>query len=215
MPRVTMPGLAMAALFGLALAGCGTAPADGGGPERGRPGAAPVFSPNAEPLTGGPLGPAGACPAVLADWGRRVGARHDGTLSRAEFLADAEAQFARMDLDHDGFITADELSEYREPFRPRPPEDKPVPPPGAERGGPPGGGRGGPFGGPPGAPRHHATASSADPVMSADTNLDFKVSRDEFLRQAEHQFETLDRDHDGRLDAAELARACPSETDER
>jgi len=224
--------LVLVAGLGVTLAACGgpggPPPGDppDGGPGRQTP---PVLSPNAEPLTGGPLGPPRPCAEVLASWGQRVGAAHDGTVSRAAFLADAEAQFARMDLDHDGFITADELSDYREPFRPRPPEggkgDRRGPPPGGGgggRGGPGGPGGGGPggFGGPPGggggpSGARQTSANTADPVMSADTNLDFRVSRDEFLRQAEAVFDSLDRDHSGRLDAAKLARFCPAETERR
>ena len=40
----------------------------------------------------------------------RADTNGDGTISRAEFTAQAEARFARMDKNGDGFITADEMS---------------------------------------------------------------------------------------------------------
>jgi len=185
-----------------------------------------VLSPNAEPLTGGDLG-WHPCEAVLADWAIRIGSGHDGSLSRQDFLADARAQFARMDGDGDGFITADELSAYRAPFRPVPPPHEPhmrrgdggdgeisghVGFPGSGWGGRGGGPRDGGGGGPRdgGGPDRGAISTNEDPVMAADTNLDFKVSLDEFLHQAALIFDALDLDHNGILDPAELRRFCPA-----
>ena len=39
----------------------------------------------------------------------RADTNGDGSISRAEFTAQAEARFARMDKNGDGFITADEM----------------------------------------------------------------------------------------------------------
>ncbi|EPY00632.1 hypothetical protein [Magnetospirillum fulvum] len=185
-----------------------------------------VLSPNAEPLTGGDLGWR-PCEAVLGDWAVRVDSTHSGAISRQDFLADARAQFARMDGDGDGFITADELSAYRAPFRPIAPPREPH----IRRGdgddgaingriGFPGGGWGGGRGGGPhdggGGPRdgggsdRSTLTTGEDPVMAADTNLDFKVSLDEFLRQATLIFDSLDLDHNGTLDLTELRRFCPA-----
>ena len=73
-----------------------------------------LFSPNGEPITGGPLGQR-PCAEAMGDWFDR---QHSAALSRESFLADARAQFAKMDLDHDGWITPAELSIYREPYTP-------------------------------------------------------------------------------------------------
>jgi len=182
---VIKPSASLVVGLGLILTACG------GGPPP-DPDAAPQLSPFGEPLSGAER----SCKTALTVWARRLGASHDGSLSRAEWMANAEAQFARMDLDHDGFITADELSDYRAPFRPRPPRHKP-------------GGFSGDGGPPPrgGAPAHKNT-SIADPVMSADTNLDFQVSRDEFRQQAASLFDQLDHDQSGRLELAEVQRFC-------
>ena len=174
------------------------------------------FSPNGEPLTGGALGHP-SCTEALGQWFDRSDSDYDGSLTRAEFLADARTQFGRMDLDHDGFITSDELSTFRQPFtetRHEPRERQAKPPDagqpnhhGSHRdrdANPPGGS---------GAPRSSGAqpGSTPDPVMSADTNLDFKVSLDEFLKQADGVFDGMDSDHDGRLSQTEALHACPAE----
>jgi hypothetical protein len=210
----------------------------GGGP---RPQQAGSVSPNAEPLTGGALGWK-RCEEALDEWAVRVDPAHRGIVSRQDFLADARAQFARMDGDGDGFITADELSAYRAPFRVVEPSAPPRLPRGDQGeddgsfggrigfpggswggrggggsggGGPPGGGGGGGPSGGGGGPRDggdrgNSPSTGADPVMSADTNLDFKVSLDEFLRQANLTFDSLDLDRNGTLDPAEVRKFCPA-----
>ncbi len=47
-----------------------------------------------------------------------------------------------------------------------------------------------------------------DPVMVADTNLRNRVTRDDFLAYARRNFASLDRNHDGTLDRAEVLAAC-------
>ncbi len=41
--------------------------------------------------------------------------------------------------------------------------------------------------------------SVIDPVMSADTNLDYKVTPDEFIAYSRNKFKELDTDHTGKL----------------
>ena len=163
-----------------------------------------VFSPNGEPLSGGPLGHP-ACEAALGGWMDRVDSNRDGVVERGEFLADAETQFARMDLDHDGFVTAAELSTYCFPYLAgEPAETEP---------GPAAAGDGRPANG----ARHRASRAVAhalppdisDPVMSADTDLDFRVSRDEFLAQAGETFAKLDTARDGRVTRDAVLKTCP------
>ena len=49
-----------------------------------------------------------------------------------------------------------------------------------------------------------------DPVMTADGNLDFKVSAAEFERRTAEEFARLDGDDDHRLGLDEINRDCPS-----
>ena len=72
----------------------------------------PLYSPNGEPLSGGPLGNP-SCQDALGRWFDRLDSSHAGTIDLAAFLADAKRQFAAMDLNRDGEITPDELARYR------------------------------------------------------------------------------------------------------
>jgi len=135
-------------------------------------------------LSGGILGRPD-CDEALAKWFDRVDTNHDGVIDRAEFLADAGAQFARMDLDHDGYVTADELTQYRMPYL-------------------------GSGDTKPGAKRQRVSQAAAegleDPVMAADANLDFQVSLTEFLALAGAKFTKLAPD--GKLTSDGLDGIC-------
>ena len=52
-------------------------------------------------------------------------------------------------------------------------------------------------------------ADVVDPVMSADKSLSFKVSREDFIAQANEIFTDLDKDRDGKLTKDELVASCP------
>ena len=187
-------GLVMAAaILSLAVTAC-SHPNLGGPPENDGEPPAPALrlSPNGEPLTGGL-----ACGDAIRQWFMRIDGNHDGRVDRAEFLADARAQFERMDLDHDGAITADELSAFRAPFLERAREE--------ERDG-----TGRRHAGEAGSPESGEArpGNGTDPVMSADTNLDFKVSLAEFLKQAADVFDRLDTGHGGSLGPQEVEGIC-------
>ena len=63
-------------------------------------------SPSGEPFRREPGG--GQCP--LSTWFSGADADHDGTLSRAEFQADAARFFRVLDRDADGILDATEVS---------------------------------------------------------------------------------------------------------
>jgi Ca2+-binding EF-hand superfamily protein len=177
---------ALVVLAGCSWFGGGKHPEDAG----------PIYSPNGEPLSGGPLGRP-ECAAAMARWFARVDTNHDGTIDRAEFLADAARQFAVMDLDHDGVITPAELAQYRLPYaaplrQSGETEDE------ARRRRERGGGSG----------SASIAHDRADPVMLADVHLRNRVTRDDFMAYANANFASLDADHDGRLSRAELVATC-------
>ncbi len=156
----------------------------------------PIYSPNGEPLSGGPLDDP-SCDDALGRWLGRADTDHDGTIDEREFLADASRQFAAMDLEKTGVLTPSVLAQYRTPYaranaaRQRDDRDRDQdqrerdegrgPPPEEER---------------------------ADPVMLADVGLRNRVTRDDFLAYARRNFATLDLNHDGRLDRDEVLATC-------
>jgi hypothetical protein len=144
----------------------------------------PVLSPNGEPLTGSRLGTR-SCAEALETWQAKWG----GRLAIQAYVADAEAQFRAMDLDRDGVLTSAELTQLRAQHRIERKENE-------ER---------------RARRRIEARATrtqTADPVMSADANLDFRVTRDEFLAYAQRRFRALDTNGNGTLDRAEIASSC-------
>lgn len=110
----------------------------------------------------------------------------DRTITRDEFLAEAGRRFDAMDSNHDGKLTPEERRNGRD-FATRGP------------GGPsaPGG-----FGAPRGP---EAGEGPGDRLAQLDTNGDGKISRAEF----DAQFDRLDTNHDGVIDATEAKAAPP------
>jgi hypothetical protein len=166
-----------------------------------------LYSPNGEPLAGGPLGHPG-CRDAMAQWFDRVDANGDGKIDLDEFLADAARQFAVMDLDHDGIVTPAALAAYRAPFygAASQPADAAPPASGEHRHR-----RGG-----EGAPRASGgedQQDQADPVMLADTTLRFRVSSAEFLAYARRHFAQLDAVQRGSLAKLEILQICGKDDD--
>jgi hypothetical protein len=191
---------ALAAALTLALGSCGYF--------RDRPPVrqGPIFSPNGEPLSGGPLGDP-SCADAMRTWLARVDTNHVGTIDLNEFLADARRQFAAMDLEKSGALTPPVLAQYRAPYssaqhgdRSEEDEDRDQEQERRSR-------RGLIMGdsddnGPP------PTLERADPVMIADVSLRNRVTLGEFLAYERGNFASLDRNHDGRLDPDELVAMC-------
>lgn len=160
-PTLVHP-LLLTVLTVLILSGCASPR-----PEHERPQAA--VTPNGEPLPIRP-GPDG-CRAALADWFAKADTDHDGILNRAEITADAERWFSLADANQDGEITSDELTAIRLRINPLPPLDEHGK--GPRDGGGPDRGRD--------MPQRGRSQIQIDPVMAADANADFRVTRAEFL----------------------------------
>jgi hypothetical protein len=152
----------------------------------------PLYSPNGEPLSGGPLGRP-SCRDALGGWYDRVAATHGGTIDLETYLADTRRQFAAMDLDHDGLLNPAVLAKYRAPYAVY------VRPEGTGR---------------PGEPRSRRpedggiASDRADPVMLADVSLRNQVSLDDFLAYQRRKFAELNTHHDGVLRREEVLAIC-------
>ncbi|HWK34944.1 hypothetical protein [Sphingomonas sp.] len=120
-------------------------------------------------------------PAATAGHPMRGDANGDGRLTRAEFLAGAEARFARIDTNHDGVLSRDERRAGFRAMRPMPGRAMPM---GMQRGGI--GGR---------------------MLAGLDADGDGRISRAESDASAARQFQALDTNNDGRIDAAERKAA--------
>ena len=211
MIRIHRPLAAFALV--LALAACN-------GDEAHKPFTIAVTTPNGEPLPTPPLQgfDSPGCPAILGTWFDRIDTNHDGVVDRAEFMADAEAQFARMDLNHDGIITPGTLAEYRAGFaghEPLQPLKRGIG--GSDEGTTPVQVAQSLSYGNPKKPRSLTDLQQGggndprvepDPVMSADTSLRFQVTKKDFMDQAVRRFARLDMNHDGRITKTEAMYWC-------
>jgi hypothetical protein len=191
----------------LSVAGCASSPPrteHDGGPNDGTPAFLQlIHSPNGEPLG------RAICRDALTVWFGHTDSNRDGLITDDEFGADSAAQFTRLDRDDDGVITADELQEIRRPFLIEPQNQDLSPPrdgnvesnhtdlPDA------GAASDSRF-------RHRSIGRGEDPVMTAYTNLDFKVSRAEFHTRAKEVFTRLDHDGNRSLSLEEVTAPCPT-----
>lgn len=169
-----------------------------------------LYSPNGEPLTGGVLGRP-SCYEAASNWFDRVDANHDKMIDRNEYLSDSRIQFLRMDLDGDGAIYPSELLTFRGSFEGTPkhtPSSGPVKDFTADKEEIKARGLIPKYDPDKDADRKRLQDFS-DPVMSADTNLDFRVTLDEFTAQGQDVFKLMDQNHDGQLDRLEVLSTCP------
>lgn len=219
--RTTAAFLVLTLAAGVGLAACGDddAPRRHGPPpgmvDRRPPPEAPVTTLAGRPLSDG--GPAD-CPALLGAWLATVDGDRDGALSLAEALADADRLLAEIDTSHDGYATPIEIEAWRERVAPDAYADRRLKrqPGGAEDEPAQGGGKhrgaGLDSGGNPAAGRlDSGLRGQPDPIMAADTSLDFRVDKAELEARVKSRFDRLDTDRNGSLSAAELEVFCPAE----
>ena len=206
--------LAMAAAACALLTACVSPPGDEA-PVRGR---INVFiSPMGEPFRGGDKDP-----YPLGAWFARADTDHDGALSWDEFKADAAAFFKRLDSNGDGVLDGAEIAAYEQDVAPEIlprvsrlsakdiaplPSDDPERNRAREAENEAASGQ-------ETRPRAGLLAGAAvfgvtaqpEPVASADTDFDGKVTLAEWMRSARLRFDLLDLNHDGRIARAELPK---------
>ncbi|WP_114392472.1 hypothetical protein [Oleisolibacter albus] len=205
--------LLVAALSSLALL-----PACASDPERGPPHPRPMMmaiSPAGERL-GLPGRPAAE---ALAAWFKAADANSDGRLDTAELQADAARFFKTLDADGDGAVNSRELEEARRQQRDALrrvaaappdgtlPEGAPVDDAPGDRDGEKADGsrpRGRGPGDAPGGVMGGGMGGGVDPVMSADRNLDFRVTLIEMQQDVLRRMQEMDGNQDGSVDLAEV-----------
>jgi len=154
-----------------------------------------LYSPNGEPLNGGALGRP-FCEQALSAWFKRVNTSQSGFINHDEFMADAAIQFQRMDIDKNGYLLPEEIERYRRPYRQDLTDVKQSSSSNSKH------------------PNPSYQNAQPDPVMSADTNNDFRVSPQEFTSQAENIFKLFDKKDQGHVSFNEFLKECPpKETD--
>lgn len=157
------------------------------------------LSPMGEPFRAGANDP-----YPSAQWFAQADTDHDGKLTRAEMLADADRFFARLDLDHDGEITPTENRSYEDQIAPEirsqvGREDNPLDFPKRVKRDkraivmPEGAGR-------------WSSLPIPQPVISADADMNRGVSRAEFRAAANERFDRIDTTHQGFLTLATMMK---------
>ena len=151
-------------------------------------------------------------PYPIGVWFAQADADHDGAITPAEFEADAKTFFDKLDVNHDGVIDGFEIADYENKIVP---EIQPNLYGYAEEEAPPTRvSEVTPHVKPPSSKKSKkVTVKGAavfgllfdpQPVASADTDLDGKVTLKEAMAAASRRFKRLDSDHDGRLTLQEL-----------
>jgi hypothetical protein len=172
------------------------------GDQTGRPRAL-FISPHGEPFRS-----AKNEPAALEKWFAQADADKDGRISRAEFVADAQAFFKKLDADGDGGVVSPEVTALQQKLAPEvlrtygPMEDFVGPREAALREDLALGGnatrreRDDLLARPHGA-QAYGLLNEIEPTMSADADLNRRVTPAEFAAAADRRFSKLDLNADG------------------
>ncbi|HUO22788.1 MAG TPA: hypothetical protein VMU59_09770 [Caulobacteraceae bacterium] len=129
-------------------------------------------------------------PYPVVKWFARMDKKGDGKVDIDEFRADAMHVFDALDRDHDGLLDSGEIHAYEGYLVPIVTQVNPL---GGETAADQGAS---PF----------SLFKEPEPITAADRNFDFKITRQEFLDQADRHFHTLDKGAKGYITLAELPR---------
>lgn len=180
---------------------------------------APFISPMGEPFRAHSV-----TDDTLADWFQKADLNHDGVLTEAEMVADAERFFATLDTDHDGEIDPDELAHYEWEIapdiqvmsrtqrvagqaaprsRPGDSDDNPEHRRGRwKEGGEVDSSLG--IGDTLQGAARYSLLNIPEPVAAADTDFNRSITLEEFKAAAIARFQLLDTAHQGRIALAQL-----------
>lgn len=134
-------------------------------------------SPMGEPFFASATGADG-----LATWFAQADANHDGFITADEMTADAGRFFKALDTNGDGEIDPDEITRYEQDILPK--------------------------------GYRYSLLSIPEPVISADSDFNRGVSAEEFRHAASSRFQTLDFNHTGRLGLAGLESTSEAATEQ-
>jgi len=140
----------------------------------------------------------------MASWFAQADANRDGKVTLAEFLADADRFFAKLDRNHDGEIDPQEVSAYEIEIAPEIrlyQRGAPVEAPDSRQRSRKGDDS---YGGAMGAGRY-AQLNIPEPVASADEDFNRGISKAEFEDTARQRFSQLDTRHAGVLTITAMA----------
>jgi hypothetical protein len=151
------------------------------------------ISPSGEPFTASVDDP-----YPIVKWFKRMDKKGDGMVDRDEFRADALTFFDTLDRNHDGILGQAEIQVYEHTIVPEILYQNGTPAPAAQDDDTPQKLT------PDQGAAFYGLFQEPEPVMSADRNFDFLVSRQEFLDQADRHFRALDVKGKGYLTLSDL-----------
>ncbi len=141
----------------------------------------------------------------IVDWFKQADTNADGKIDRAEFSADADQFFKKLDRNGDGVLSSEEVYIYEHYLVPEilhgTQDLTPAPLQGED--------------GTPLPPKPILTNEGAaffglfndpEPLMSADRNFDFRITQKEFLEQSARRFAVLDPKGLGYFTLADLPK---------
>jgi hypothetical protein len=165
------------------------------------------FSPSGQPFRA----PASQSYPVTK-WVEQADTDKDGKISHDEFIKDATAFFNTLDTNHDGYINSPENSAYENKVAPeiqnidpriRQPKNYVAQADDSGQNADPTAGR---YQKQIVGASQYGMIDEPQPVRAADSNLDFRVKIDEWIKASNQRFTILDRNEDGFITPDELLK---------